>query len=72
MSRILKAGGKLLIAHAASREAMNAFHKKVGGVVENDAIPEESEMMKLLTEAGFVNPAVTDETGLYLALGTKP
>jgi ubiquinone/menaquinone biosynthesis C-methylase UbiE len=72
MSRALRTGGKLLIAHAASREAMNDFHRRVGGVVENDAIPEEEEMMKLLREASFVDPVITNETDLYLALGTKP
>lgn len=69
--RTLKNKGKLLIAHSESREKINAIHKKIGGVVENDCIPEEEKMIELLEKAGFTSVTVTDNDDFYLASGTK-
>ena len=45
LRRVLRAGGHLVICHTASRQAINEFHRSVGGVVAHDAIPGEGEML---------------------------
>ena len=69
--RTLKNKGKLLIAHSESREKINALHRKIGGVVENDSIPEEKEMIELLERVGFTSVNVTNRDDCYSASGVK-
>lgn len=66
--RVLRAGGRLVICHTASRQAINEFHHSVGGVVAHDTIPDEEEMLRLLREAGLGEAQVRDEPDRYLVL----
>ncbi len=63
-----RVGGHLVICHTASRQAINEFHRSVGGVVIHDTIPDEGEMRRLLREAGLVEAQVQDEPDRYLAI----
>jgi len=71
ISRVLRAGGRLVICHAFSRQAINEFHRSTGGVVAHDAIPDGEEMLHLLREAGLVETQVRDEPDRYLALACR-
>jgi len=71
LARCLKESGRILIAHSQSREAINAMHKEIGGVVADDVIPEEAEMRKIMRDAGFTSITVLDERDVYLAAGMK-
>ncbi len=71
LRRVLRAGGHLVICHTASRVSINEFHRSIGGVVINDTIPDEVEMLRLLREAGLVDGQVRDEPDLYLALAHR-
>lgn len=66
-----RAGGRLVICHTASHQAINEFHRSVGGVVAHDTIPDEGEMLRLLQEAGLVEAQVRDEPDRYLALARR-
>jgi ubiquinone/menaquinone biosynthesis C-methylase UbiE len=66
-----RAGGRLVICHTASRQAINEFHRSVGGVVAHDTIPDEGEMLRLLREAGLTEARVRDESDRYLALAHR-
>ena len=66
-----RVGGHLVICHTASRQAINEFHRSVGGVVVHDTIPDEGEMLRLLREAGLVEAQVRDEPDRYLALACR-
>ncbi len=66
-----RAGGFLVICHTASRQAINEFHRSVGGVVAHDTIPDEREMLRLLRKAGLVEAQVRDEPDRYLALAQR-
>ena len=70
-SRVLREGGRLAICHTASRQAINEFHRSVGGVVAHDTIPDEKAMRQLLREAGLGEARVWDEPDRYLVLGRR-
>jgi ubiquinone/menaquinone biosynthesis C-methylase UbiE len=71
LRRVLRAEGRLVICHTASRQAINEFHCSVGGVVAHDTIPDEGEMLRLLREAGLMEAQVRDEPDRYLALAQR-
>ncbi len=69
--RTLKNKGRILIAHSESREKINSIHRKIGGIVGNDRIPEKRYMIELLEGAGFTSVNVTNNDERYLASGIK-
>ena len=71
MNRVLKPGGKLIIAHALSSNELRAHHRNAA-VVAHDALPDEAEMKQLLKQAGFIEVQITDKPGSYVCLSTKP
>jgi ubiquinone/menaquinone biosynthesis C-methylase UbiE len=71
MNQLLKAGGKLIIAHALSSAEIRSRHKIASSPVFYDALPEKPEMERLLKQAGFVNLYIEDEPGCYLCTSTK-
>ena len=71
ISRVLRKGGKLVIAHAAGRETINARHRELGGILAEDQIPEEEKMKKLFRDANFFKLKIVDEADFYMAEGLK-
>ena len=71
MNRVLKRGGKLIIAHALSSHEMKVHHHTVSSAVASDVMPGEKEMKQLLKRAGFAIPHIEDESGRYLCIVTK-
>ena len=71
LRRVLRTGGHLVICHTASRQAINEFHRSVGGAVAHDTIPDEGEMRRLLREARLVEAQVRDEPDRYLVLAHR-
>ena len=68
ISRVLRKGGRLVICHTASRQAINEFHRSIGGAVAHDTIPDEGEVLRLLREAGLMEAQVRDGPDRYLVL----
>jgi SAM-dependent methyltransferase len=66
-ARVLKPGGKLIIAHQMNREELNRFHGNVNGPVSDDLLPDENKMKELFETAGFSDIDIREEPGLYLA-----
>jgi len=71
ISRVLRKGGRLVICHTASRQAINEFHRSTGGIVAHDTIPDEGEMLCLLREAGLDRVVLRDEPDRYLVLACR-
>lgn len=71
MARVLRDGGQLVIYHTASRHEINELHRTIGAVVENDTIPDEAIMRKMLKASGFGKVEVRDEAHRYLAIAAK-
>lgn len=70
LNRVLKPGGKLIIAHALSGTELKAHHRNAL-VVSHDALPDRTEMRRLLMQAGFTGIHITDEPGCYVCLSTS-
>jgi len=71
INRVLKLGGKLIIAHALSSTEIKAHHHNASAVVAQDALPNNSEMRRLLKQAGFARIRIIDKPGCYLCLSDK-
>lgn len=72
INRMLKPDGNLVIAHALSSEELKAHHKEVSEYVAHAAMPEKTEMTRLIEQTGFVEPCIRDEPGCYLCITRKP
>ena len=70
INRILKRDGKLFICHTSSRTAINDIHRQLRAV-QNDFIPDKSEMQAILLTAGFTDIAIYDDEDSYLAGASK-
>jgi len=68
--RVLKKGGRLFICHTSSRHAINEIHRQIPEV-QNDLIPDEDEMRRLLSAAGFDEISICDNDDNYLASAIK-
>jgi len=68
---LLKAGGKVFICHTASRNEINAIHRKIPDLRDH-LIPEGDVMRDMLTAAGFGEVSIIDNAGYYLAEAKKP
>jgi ubiquinone/menaquinone biosynthesis C-methylase UbiE len=66
-ARVLKPGGRLIIAHQMNREELNRFHGNVDGPVKQDLLPDEPAMRAILADAGFKHVKIREAPGLYLA-----
>jgi demethylmenaquinone methyltransferase/2-methoxy-6-polyprenyl-1,4-benzoquinol methylase len=71
INRVLKTGGKLIIAHALSSQEIKSHHHNAAPAVAHDVLPQEAEMRELLKQAGFVDVKITDKTGCYLCISKK-
>jgi demethylmenaquinone methyltransferase/2-methoxy-6-polyprenyl-1,4-benzoquinol methylase len=71
MNRVLKPGGRLIIAHALSSSEIKSHHHNASVVVAHDVLPEEAEMKELLKQAGFRKIQITDMPGCYYCLSNK-
>ena len=72
INRMLKSDGKLVIAHALSSEELKAHHKEVSEYVAHAAIPQKTEMARLIEQTGFEEICIRDEPGCYLCIARKP
>ena len=70
--RVLKSGGRLIIAHALSSDEIHNHHHNTSSAVALDVLPTEPEMRRLLHRAGFTEISIKDEPGYYLCLSSKP
>ena len=71
MNRVLKLGGKLIIAHALGSTEIKSHHHNASAAVAHDVLPEKAKMKQLLKQAGFDNIQITDKPGCYLCLSKK-
>jgi demethylmenaquinone methyltransferase/2-methoxy-6-polyprenyl-1,4-benzoquinol methylase len=70
-NRVLKPGGKLIIVHALSSAEIKVHHHNASGAVAHDALPNNSEMRRLLKQAGFARIRIIDKPGCYLCQSYK-
>ena len=71
MNRVLKHGGKLIIAHALSSKELRAHHRNTSEVA-HDMLPDKAEMKRLLNQAGFTEVHIIDKPKRYVCSSAKP
>ncbi|MDW7661640.1 MAG: class I SAM-dependent methyltransferase [Bacillota bacterium] len=71
LSQLLNDGGKLCIAHAQSREAINNLHLKAGDVVKDDRLPKMDILEKSFVDQGLIPECVIDNENHFIILGKK-
>ncbi len=71
MFRVTGRGGQLFIAHSSNRMGINRRHRHTAEV-RHDMIPDDDEMLAMLTDAGFVDVFIEDRADSYLARAQKP
>jgi len=60
LAGLLKPGGRLVICHTQSREAINHLHRSIGGLVAEDMLPDDSDMVWMINKAGLINIKICD------------
>lgn len=70
MSRVLKTGGKLIIAHLLSRDEL-ARHHSTTDEVSRDLLPEDKIFIKIAEEAGCVVEKIVDRPGRFVLRARK-
>jgi ubiquinone/menaquinone biosynthesis C-methylase UbiE len=71
MARLLKPGGRLVVYHTESRDAINELHRKVGGVVGGHELPEDDAMRVLVANAGLEVKTLDNAPDYYLLVANK-
>ncbi|MBN2451285.1 MAG: class I SAM-dependent methyltransferase [Lentisphaeria bacterium] len=71
LSRVLRPGGKLAVAHLMSSAELNQHHRKHEAVM-HDMLPGAADMRRYLAAAGLSLELSLDEPGFYLLLASKP
>ena len=70
--QVLRPGGRLLILHEISRERVNAVHQNAAAVeIHQDLLPENDEMVRLLSEGRFGKIIVDDDQNRYSVIAVK-
>lgn len=72
MAEVLRPGGRLVVCHSQSREAINAHHRSVGDAVGGHELPERDAMARIFAQAGLTNVHIAEEDQRYVAVGIKP
>jgi ubiquinone/menaquinone biosynthesis C-methylase UbiE len=70
INRLLKPAGRLFICHTSSRQAINKVHRTLPEVCDH-VFPENEEMHRMMSEAGFTEIAINESDDHYLACARK-
>jgi ubiquinone/menaquinone biosynthesis C-methylase UbiE len=71
IARVLRNNGRLAICHTMSREMLNRFHQSIGGVVASDLLPDESQLRRLIKQAGLKITHFEDRPERYLVIAER-
>ncbi len=65
----LNVGGKLMIAHSESRDAINNLHGAIEGVVSKHRLPPISTLSKMMRDAGLEISTYLDNEEMFYIIG---
>jgi len=68
--RVLQPGGRIFIAHTSSRQAINDIHRSLPEVCGH-VFPENDDMQRLLSEAGFEDIHISEGQEHYFVSARK-
>ncbi|MDZ7374921.1 MAG: methyltransferase domain-containing protein [candidate division KSB1 bacterium] len=67
----LRPGGRLVIAHPASRSELRLLHRRVGPPVSQDILPPQAVLVRWLRNCHLSMLGYVDRPGLYLVVAAK-
>jgi ubiquinone/menaquinone biosynthesis C-methylase UbiE len=71
IARVLRNNGRLVICHTMSRAMINQLHQSVGGIIAGDLMPDESQLRRLIKQAGLKTTHFEDRPERYLVIAEK-
>lgn len=71
LAKRLRSKGRLAISHPIGREAVNRIHQDTGMPVQDDVVPTNNEMRRVMEDAGLVDVWILDEPEFHMAMGTR-
>ncbi len=71
LTKGLKRGGKLMIAHSESRDAINSLHKDAGEEVSDDFLPPIREIAQMMESAGLTIVEEIDNDDLFTIIAEQ-
>ena len=71
INRLLREEGRLFICHTSSRQAINEIHQSIPEVCDH-LFPENEDIHRMLSEAGFKDICINDGKDDYLVSARKP
>ena len=72
LSRALKKGGCLAVAHSESAETINGVHMNSGVEVGNDRLPTMELLKKMMKESGLKITFERDDENYFICIARKP
>jgi ubiquinone/menaquinone biosynthesis C-methylase UbiE len=71
IARVLRNNGRVVICHTMSRAMVNQLHQSAGGIVVSDLLPDESQLGRLIKQAGLRVTHFEDSPERYLVIAEK-
>lgn len=71
LAKHLKKGGKFVICHSQSREAINNLHKEASKVVKDDRLPPVDQIKEYYNDAAMETISIVDNDDMYVVIGRK-
>jgi ubiquinone/menaquinone biosynthesis C-methylase UbiE len=71
IARVLRNNGRVVICHTMSRAMINQLHQSAGGIVVSDLLPDESQLGRLIKQAGLRVTHFEDSPERYLVIAEK-
>lgn len=71
ISKILRPGGRLLIAHLSSRKEINQFHQNLCHPICHHDLPDEEKMKNIMALNGFKILTYKDKPANYVLLAER-
>lgn len=71
IARVLKKNGLFILAHTDSKRNIDAYHRKAGGVIAEDLMPDNEVLTKILDENGFKRIKLIDNDEVFIIKASK-
>ncbi|MDD5021964.1 MAG: methyltransferase domain-containing protein [Endomicrobiaceae bacterium] len=71
IARVLKKDGVFILAHTNSKHNIDNHHKKVGGLIAEDILPDNETINAILTGNGFKNIEFIDNDDVFIIKASK-
>ncbi len=71
LSKALKKGGRLVVAHSDSADEINGVHMNTGGEIKNDFLPDMQQLEQIMKENGLRVRFSRDDESYFICIARK-